>query len=148
LRELDKGEVLIKKLYLVVIHILAVIGLPTAYLYAHAIFGTESLTVNTLANGCREITGQQIFSPEGRRAVHAKFVECDDADNRMEVWLQEDTRQMKYALVFDSVYNTDEDIEIKWDRSNNILITVPASVQVTSAYEGNQLGVSVYVQTK
>ncbi|NOH54008.1 hypothetical protein F0266_13785 [Vibrio coralliilyticus] len=137
-----------KKVYLLVIHILAVIGLSTVYLSVSASLGvSKQHTVVERPDGCLTGESDKIFSPEGKRAIHAQFSQCPDSDNTMKVWLQPDVTVTRYELIYESVYNSDEVIDISWRNERDIVIGIPNTVY-PSSIASNQSGVEVYVENK
>ena len=137
-----------KKVYLVIIHILAVIGISTVYLSVSARLGvSKQRTVVERSDGCLTGESDKIFSPEGKRAIHAQFSQCPDSDNIMKVWLQPDVTVTRYELIYEFVYNTDEIIDISWRNARDIVIGIPSTVNPSSVVS-NQSGVGVYVEKK
>lgn len=133
-----------KKVYLVIIHILAVIGISTVYF---SISYRPELSNQRTVNGCLIGESDKVFSPEGKRAIHAQYSKCPDSDNIMKVWLQPDVTATKYKLIYESVYNSDEVIDISWRSSSDIVIGIPSTVNPSSVLS-NQNGIDVYVEFK
>ncbi len=137
-----------KKVYLVVIHVLAVIGISTVYLSISASLGLDKQrTVVERPNGCLTGESDKVFSPEGKRAIHAQFFQCPNSDNIMKVWLQPDVTVTRYELIYESVYNSDEVIDISWRNAHDIVIGIPSTVYPSSVVS-NQNGIDVYVESK
>ena len=137
-----------KKVYLVIIHILALIGVSTVYLSVSASLGvSKQRTVGERPDGCLTGESDKIFSPEGKRAIHAQFSQCPDSDNIMKVWLQPDVAATRYKLIYESVYNSDEVIDISWRNERDIVIGIPNTVYPSSIVSNNS-GVEVYVESK
>ncbi|EEX30846.1 MULTISPECIES: hypothetical protein [Vibrio] len=65
----------------------------------------------------------------------------------MKVWLQPDVIVTKYELIYESVYNSDEVIDISWRNERDIVIGIPNTVYPSSIVS-NQSGVEVYVENK
>ncbi|CAH6796336.1 conserved hypothetical protein [Vibrio chagasii] len=137
-----------KKVYLAIIHVLAVIGVSTVYLSVSASLGIdEQRTVVERPDGCLTAESDQVFSPEGNRAIHAQFSQCSGRDNIMQVWLQPDVTVTRYQLIYESVYNSDEVIDISWRNAGDIVIGIPSTVYPSSVVS-NQSGVEIYVENK
>ncbi|PAU35459.1 hypothetical protein CKF94_25400 [Vibrio coralliilyticus] len=137
-----------KKVYLVIIHLLAVIGISTVYLSVSASLGlTKQRTVVERPDGCLTGESDKEFSPEGKRAIHAQFSQCPNSDNIMKVWLQPDVGVTRYELLYESVYNSDEVIDISWRNANEIVIGIPSTVS-PSLIASNNNGIEVYVESK
>ncbi|PMP40630.1 hypothetical protein BCS86_18275 [Vibrio splendidus] len=138
---------MLKKVYVIIVHLLAVLGLVFIYFSLSASLGVGQGSSARDSEGCRSFEGAKIVSPEGKRSIHAQFFNCSNGNNSMKVWLQPDRALSKYTTIFESTYNTDETMEIDWDLSGDIIISIPASVSptfVTSDY----MGLSIYVETK
>ncbi|ENM5759787.1 hypothetical protein ACQ902_003994 [Vibrio mimicus] len=137
-----------KKVYLVIIHLLAVIGASTVYLSISASLGlSKQRTVVERPDGCLIGESDKVFSPEGKRAIHAQFSQCPDSENIMKVWLQPDVTVTRYELIYESVYNSNEVIDILWRNAHDIVIRIPRAVYPSSVVS-NQSGVEVYVENK
>ncbi|MEF2510049.1 hypothetical protein V4D06_19205 [Vibrio mimicus] len=137
-----------KKVYLVIIHLLAVIGASTVYLSVSASLGlSKQRTVVERPDGCLTGESDKVFSPEGKRAIHAQFSQCPDSENIMKVWLQPDVTVTRYELIYESVYNSNEVIDISWRNAHEIVIRIPSAIYPSSVVS-NQSGVEVYVENK
>ncbi|KZX67022.1 hypothetical protein A3712_16155 [Vibrio sp. HI00D65] len=137
-----------KKVYLVIIHILAVIGISTVYMSISTSLAVgNQRTVVEHPDGCTTGESDKVFSPGGERAIHAKFSRCPNSDDIMQVWLQPDVTVTRYELIYESVYNSDEVIDISWRNASNIVIGIPSNVYPSSmiSHESN---VNVYVENK
>ncbi len=65
----------------------------------------------------------------------------------MQVWLQPDVTVTRYELIYESVYNSDEVIDISWRNAGEIVIGIPSTVYPSSVVS-NQSDVDVYVENK
>ena len=133
-----------KKVYLVIIHILALIGVSTVYL---SVSHSPGVNTQRTVNSCLIGESDKVFSPEGKRAIHAQYSKCPDSDNIMKVWLQPDVAATRYKLIYESVYNSDEVIDISWRSSTDIVIGIPSTVSPSSVVS-DQNGIDVYVEFK
>lgn len=139
---------MLKKVYLVIVHFFAVLGLIFVYLSLSAsLGGSQSRFVVKGPEGCQSVDGASIVSPEGKRSIHAQFSNCPGGDNFMKVWLQPNRNKSQYTMIFESIYNTDEPMDIDWDSSGDIIITIPNSVSPTTI-SSDYMGLSIHVETK
>ena len=137
-----------KKIYLIIIHIFALFGVATTYLSISASLGlNQHRTVGVSPEGCFTGESDKITSPDGKSAIHAQYHQCPDSDNIMKVWLQPDTEVTRYTRIYESVYNSEEVIDLKWVHSGKVIIEIPDTVPLTSVLS-NHMGIDIYVVTK
>lgn len=137
-----------KKIYLIIIHVFAVIGVVTTYFSISASLGVnQPSTVKVDREGCLTGESEKVISPEGKRAVHAQYSQCPDGDNIMKVWFQPDINVTRYVRIYESIYNSDEVIGLNWDGTGDIIIKIPSTVSPSSVLS-NHMGIDVYVVTQ
>lgn len=148
MKSILKGNKMRKKIYLIIIHVFALIGISTTYLTISASLGfNQHRTVGVSPDGCLTGESDKIASPNGKSAIHAQYHQCPDSDNIMKVWLQPDTDVTRYTRIYESIYNSDVVIDLKWEPSGDVIITIPNTVSPTSVLS-NHMGVGVHVVTR